>query len=64
MTVYMADPPQSRSTPLYHAHVCVRRLPDLKVVAIDHPEECERIAARMNAGEDYQCPNLKDMGHG
>lgn len=45
---YMADPPQSRSTPLYHALVAVRELPSCESVALVHPDEAEYVAETLN----------------
>lgn len=45
---YMANPPQSRTTPSYHAHVNIVRLPDCVPVACLHPEDAEVLARKLN----------------
>ncbi len=45
---YMADPPQRRSTPEYHAHIAVRELPSCEVVCLAHPDDAEQYADTLN----------------
>lgn len=45
---YMADPPQSRSTPLYHAHVAIRELPSCEIICTEHPDNAQHIVDTLN----------------
>lgn len=44
----MADPPNRRSSPEYHAHVAVRELPSCEVITLAHPEDAQHYAETLN----------------